>query len=193
MSDDHAAHAIGAYGSAMNDTPHLDRLAREGMLHPGVLHQRDLHTESGGDPHRHLQPHKRCDHPRHADGQHARDVPEDPAAFRISDGGIRKVASRPGPGPRSDRVRRLGGAPRSGRDVTDRVRGNHRGTPRGAGKSAGGGRGRAPSVTRSRLTERSPTGIARSVGPDPPGRQAGGDCWSRGPRSDAAPTGTTDS
>jgi arylsulfatase A-like enzyme len=31
MSDDHAAHAIGAYGSAINDTPHLDRLAREGM------------------------------------------------------------------------------------------------------------------------------------------------------------------
>jgi arylsulfatase A-like enzyme len=31
MSDDHAGHAIGAYGSAINDTPHLDRLAREGM------------------------------------------------------------------------------------------------------------------------------------------------------------------
>jgi hypothetical protein len=31
MSDDHAAHAIGAYGSRVNTTPHLDRLAREGM------------------------------------------------------------------------------------------------------------------------------------------------------------------
>ncbi len=31
MSDDHAAHAISAYGSKVNDTPHLDRLAREGV------------------------------------------------------------------------------------------------------------------------------------------------------------------
>jgi arylsulfatase A-like enzyme len=31
MSDDHAAHAIGAYGSRINRTPNLDRLAREGM------------------------------------------------------------------------------------------------------------------------------------------------------------------
>lgn len=30
MSDDHAAHAISAYGSKINKTPHLDRLAREG-------------------------------------------------------------------------------------------------------------------------------------------------------------------
>src|SRR6266511_3997940 len=32
MTDDHAAHAIGAYGSRVNETEHLDRLAREGML-----------------------------------------------------------------------------------------------------------------------------------------------------------------
>jgi arylsulfatase A-like enzyme len=32
MTDDHAAHAISAYGSRINETPHLDRLAREGML-----------------------------------------------------------------------------------------------------------------------------------------------------------------
>jgi hypothetical protein len=32
MSDDHAAHAIGAYGSRVNQTPNLDRLAREGAL-----------------------------------------------------------------------------------------------------------------------------------------------------------------
>jgi arylsulfatase A-like enzyme len=31
MSDDHAAHAIGAYGSRINETPNIDRLAREGM------------------------------------------------------------------------------------------------------------------------------------------------------------------
>src|SRR5512134_4182270 len=32
MTDDHAAHAISAYGSRVNQTPHIDRLAREGML-----------------------------------------------------------------------------------------------------------------------------------------------------------------
>lgn len=31
MSDDHAAHAISAYGSRVNQTPNLDRLASEGM------------------------------------------------------------------------------------------------------------------------------------------------------------------
>ncbi len=31
MSDDHAAHAISAYGSRINRTPNIDRLAREGM------------------------------------------------------------------------------------------------------------------------------------------------------------------
>ena len=30
FSDDHAQHAISAYGSKVNKTPHLDRLAREG-------------------------------------------------------------------------------------------------------------------------------------------------------------------
>jgi len=32
FTDDHASHAIGAYGSKINKTPHMDRLAREGML-----------------------------------------------------------------------------------------------------------------------------------------------------------------
>jgi len=31
MSDDHAAHAISAYGSVINQTPHMDRLANEGV------------------------------------------------------------------------------------------------------------------------------------------------------------------
>lgn len=31
MSDDHASHAISAYGSKLNQTPNIDRLAREGM------------------------------------------------------------------------------------------------------------------------------------------------------------------
>jgi arylsulfatase A-like enzyme len=32
MSDDHAAHAIGAYGSRVNETPNIDRIAREGAI-----------------------------------------------------------------------------------------------------------------------------------------------------------------
>jgi len=32
FADDHASHAIGAYGSRLGDTPNIDRLAREGML-----------------------------------------------------------------------------------------------------------------------------------------------------------------
>jgi arylsulfatase A-like enzyme len=31
MADDHASHAISAYGSRINKTPHIDRIAREGM------------------------------------------------------------------------------------------------------------------------------------------------------------------
>src|SRR5436190_6282226 len=31
MTDDHAAHAISAYGSKVNQTPHMDRIGREGM------------------------------------------------------------------------------------------------------------------------------------------------------------------
>jgi arylsulfatase A-like enzyme len=31
MSDDHAAQAVSAYGSRVNQTPHIDRLAREGL------------------------------------------------------------------------------------------------------------------------------------------------------------------
>ena len=32
MSDDHASAAVGAYGSRINETPRLDRLATEGAL-----------------------------------------------------------------------------------------------------------------------------------------------------------------
>lgn len=32
FTDDHASHSISAYGSKINETPHLDRIANEGML-----------------------------------------------------------------------------------------------------------------------------------------------------------------
>jgi arylsulfatase A-like enzyme len=46
MTDDHAAHAIGAYGSRVNQTPHLDRLAREGALFENVFATNSICTPS---------------------------------------------------------------------------------------------------------------------------------------------------
>ena len=46
MTDDHAAHAISAYGSTINQTPHLDRLAREGALFTSVFATNSICTPS---------------------------------------------------------------------------------------------------------------------------------------------------
>ena len=46
MSDDHAAHAIGAYGSRVNATPNIDRLAREGMRLDDVFVTNSICTPS---------------------------------------------------------------------------------------------------------------------------------------------------
>jgi arylsulfatase A-like enzyme len=46
MTDDHAAHAIGAYGSRVNETPNLDRLAREGALLESVFATNSICTPS---------------------------------------------------------------------------------------------------------------------------------------------------
>ena len=46
MTDDHAAHAISAYGSKVNQTPHLDRLAKEGALLTGVFATNSICTPS---------------------------------------------------------------------------------------------------------------------------------------------------
>lgn len=46
MTDDHAAHAIGAYGSQVNETPHLDRLAKEGALLSRVFATNSICTPS---------------------------------------------------------------------------------------------------------------------------------------------------
>ncbi len=46
MSDDHAAHAIGAYGSRVNQTPNIDRLAHEGALLTNVFATNSICTPS---------------------------------------------------------------------------------------------------------------------------------------------------
>ena len=46
MSDDHAAHAISAYGSKVNQTPQLDRLARDGARFDNVFATNSICTPS---------------------------------------------------------------------------------------------------------------------------------------------------
>jgi arylsulfatase A-like enzyme len=46
MSDDHAAHAVSAYGSHVNRTPNIDHLAREGMLLGNVFATNSICTPS---------------------------------------------------------------------------------------------------------------------------------------------------
>src|SRR5687767_6911956 len=46
MSDNHAAHAISAYGSRVNQTPNMDRLAREGALLTRVFATNSICTPS---------------------------------------------------------------------------------------------------------------------------------------------------
>src|SRR5580765_3099854 len=46
MSDDHAAHAIGAYGSHVNKTQYIDRLAHEGALLTNVFATNSICTPS---------------------------------------------------------------------------------------------------------------------------------------------------
>ena len=46
MTDDHAAHAISAYGSRVNQTPNMDRLAREGALLTSVFATNSICTPS---------------------------------------------------------------------------------------------------------------------------------------------------
>ncbi|MFV0493358.1 MAG: sulfatase [Pseudorhodobacter sp.] len=46
MSDDHAARAISAYGSGLNQTPNIDRLAQEGLRHDAVYVTNSICTPS---------------------------------------------------------------------------------------------------------------------------------------------------
>ena len=46
MADDHAAHAISAYGSKINKTPHIDRLGKEGMRFSQCLVTNSICTPS---------------------------------------------------------------------------------------------------------------------------------------------------
>lgn len=46
MTDDHAAHAISAYGSKVNKTPGIDRIAKEGMIFSSVMCTNPICTPS---------------------------------------------------------------------------------------------------------------------------------------------------
>ena len=46
LSDDHAAHAISAYGSRINKTPNIDRIALGGMRFDSVFCTNSICTPS---------------------------------------------------------------------------------------------------------------------------------------------------
>src|SRR6478672_9611995 len=46
MSDDHAAHAVSCYGSKVNQTPNMDRLAKEGIRMDRVFATNSICTPS---------------------------------------------------------------------------------------------------------------------------------------------------
>ena len=48
MTDDHAAHAIGCYGSRINKTPHMDEMARSGMILSNCFCTNPICTPSRG-------------------------------------------------------------------------------------------------------------------------------------------------
>ena len=53
MRDDHAAHAISAYGSIVNQTPNIDRLAGAGMRFERCFCVNSICSpQPGHDPHR---------------------------------------------------------------------------------------------------------------------------------------------
>ena len=57
MSDDHAAGAISAYGSRVNQTPNFDRLASAGMRFENCFCVNSICTpEPGDDSHGKIQP-----------------------------------------------------------------------------------------------------------------------------------------
>ena len=60
MADDHAAHAISAYGSRINQTPNIDRIAHEGVRFDNCFCTNSICTPSRArDPDRPVQPHER--------------------------------------------------------------------------------------------------------------------------------------
>src|SRR5258708_27198190 len=48
MADDHASHAISAYGSRINRTPNIDRIAKEGMRFDNCFCTNSICTPSRG-------------------------------------------------------------------------------------------------------------------------------------------------
>ena len=60
MADDHAAHAISAYGSRINQTPNIDRIANGGVRLANCFCTNSICTPSrGGDSDRPVQPQQR--------------------------------------------------------------------------------------------------------------------------------------
>ncbi len=115
MSDDHAAHAISAYGSRINQTPNLDRIAERGMRFDAVFCTNSICTPSRAAILTGTY--------NHVNGVTTLDTPLDnelwtfPKALQAAgyrDRPVRQVAPRPRTGPRPDRVRRVADPARPG-------------------------------------------------------------------------------
>ncbi len=94
MADDHAAHAIGAYGSKINKTPNIDRLAQGGMRFSNCLVTNSICTPSRAA----ILTGKYCSHQRRAGVQSLRRQPADarqvPASRRLPHRHDRQMAPR---------------------------------------------------------------------------------------------------
>ena len=116
MADDHAAHAIGAYGSAINATPGIDRLATEGMRFDACFCTNSICSPSRASiltgTYSHVNGVTTLDTPFDA-RQPA--FPGAAARRRLPDRADREVAPRPRRHPRPGRLRLLDGAARPGR------------------------------------------------------------------------------
>jgi arylsulfatase A-like enzyme len=98
MTDDHAAHALSCYGSRINKTPNLDRIANEGMRFNNCFCTNSLCEPSRRHPHRHLQPRQRCHHHRRPHRQSPGKRRQGTAAQRLPDRRHWQVAFGPGVG-----------------------------------------------------------------------------------------------
>ncbi len=77
MTDDHASHPMSCYGSRINQTPNLDRIANGGIQFDNCFCTNSICTpEPGHDPHEDLQPCEWGHNPRYPDGQQVVDLPQ---------------------------------------------------------------------------------------------------------------------
>ena len=118
MSDDHAYQAIGAYGSQINKTPHIDRIAAEGMRFDRCYVTNSICGPSRACILTGKYSHKNGFYDNRSKFDGSQDnASEVAAAGRLPDGDRRQVAPRE----RADRIRLLGDPAGTGRLLRTQV------------------------------------------------------------------------